>query len=170
MRRIAISAYSGRPPIGLEDEARRLIGLLKERCGDTVIYVGGYRGLMRTVVEEALHRDMPAIAVIPVEYEEDVFPPGLLLVSTGMSFKGRNVVLVRSGEVLAALGGGAGSLMEIFAAYGMARKTHLLIGWGLPTDKLAEAYPEGRIGEGPRLISYHTNVASMADALCGQRS
>ncbi|MEM0208158.1 MAG: hypothetical protein QW360_01040, partial [Thermofilum sp.] len=40
---------------GLADKARRLVGLLAERCGTgLVVAVGGYWGLMRVVVNEAL--------------------------------------------------------------------------------------------------------------------
>ncbi len=169
MLRVAISAYSGRPPPSLEEEARRFIGFLAERCGEQLhLYVGGYRGLMKTIVDEALRQGLTVVAIIPVEYEDDDFPRELIVVSTGMSFKGRNVVLVRSGDILAAMGGGAGSLMEILASYGLARETHIMVGWGLPTDKLRVAYPDGRIGGGPRLLIYHENAESMADAICGR--
>ncbi len=166
--RIAVSAYSGDPPAGLIDAARRFVGLLAEKCGDPQLFVGGYRGLMRIVVDEALRKGLRTAVIIPLEYEEDDFPQDLIVVSTGMSFKGRNVVLVRSGDMLAAMGGGAGSLMEIFAAYGMARRIHLLVGWGLPTDALREAYPDGRIGNGPQLISFHEDPAGMVEGICGQ--
>ena len=105
--RIAVSAYSGIPPEELVSETRRFLEELAERCWPYRLYVGGYRGLMKTVVDEALKLGVTVTAIIPVEYEEDEYPEEVVTVHTGMSFKGRNVILVRSGELLAALGGGA---------------------------------------------------------------
>ncbi len=163
---VALSAYSGEPPEGAVREAERFVDELAASGRRPVFFLGGYRGLMKVAADLLLEAGFTVVFVIPVEYEELEHPSKRIVVRTGMSFKGRNTVMVRSGDALVALGGGAGTIMEIFAAYGEGRRVFLLTGHGLPSDRLAEAYPEGRISrEAPPLISYHRDGRSLAKAL-----
>ena len=163
---LALSAYSGEPPERAVREAERFVEELAVSGHRPVFFLGGYRGLMRIAADLLLEAGFTVVFIIPVEYEGLKHPKGGIVVRTGMSFKGRNTVMVRSGDALVALGGGAGTIMEIFAAYGEGKRVFLLTGCGLPSDRLAEAYPDGRISpETPPLLSFHEDGRSLARAL-----
>ena len=70
---IGVAAHSGEPRLELARVARRFIMLLGEKCGlNHRIIVGGYWGLMRIVVDEALDKGFTVI-VLPLLKER--MPP-----------------------------------------------------------------------------------------------
>ena len=161
------AVYSGSLPERLHGEVRLLLKGIRERCPEAVIIVGGYRGGMKTVVDEALAQELRVVAVIPRDYEGDPYPPSVVVVRTGMDVRARSVVLVRSSDVLVVVGGGSGTLMEAVTAYSLGVPVVYMVSTGLPTDALAAAYPDGtldpRIG---RLVDYVTGGAAAAEKAC----
>ena len=161
---ISISAFSGEPPKKLATAVEEAIrGLI--RCSK-VFFVGGYVGLMKVAVDSIIAGGAVPVLILPIEYEAEHYPKGVIPVKTGMSYRGRNVVLVRSGDVLVAFGGGPGTIMEIITAYSEGRPVYLLVGHGMPSDALAKAFPEGRIGDGPQLIFYYNDPNKLAKDVC----
>lgn len=163
---VAVAAYSGPVDKPVEEKAKKVVRGLIGSC-NPVLVLGGYRGLMRIVVDEALSLKGRVVLIIPREYEQDYFPPGVIVIRTGMDPKARSDVIVRSSEVLVALGGASGTLVEILMAYGLRRPVYMLVDTGLPSDRLYEAYPDGvldpRIGPG---IKYYKDPTLLAREAC----
>lgn len=152
LRYIGIAAYSGEPPAKLVEAAREFIKLLSSRVNpkEVAVIVGGYWGLMRVIVDEALTYGFNVLIIPPLEQERIRFPEGAIVVRTGTSFRVRSVFLVRSSEVLVIMGGGAGSMQEAVTAYTEGVPTVLLTGFDMPSDKLAALAPyldERRLAE-----------------------
>ncbi len=152
LRYVGIAAYSGEPPVKLVEVARKFIKLLGSRANpkEVAIVVGGYWGLMRVIVDEALTCGFNVLIIPPLEQERVKFPEGAIVVRTGTSFRVRSVFLVRSSEVLVVMGGGAGSMQEAVTAYAEGVPTVILTGFDMPSDKLATLAPyldERRLAE-----------------------
>ena len=114
---------------------------LSELCGKRVaLLLGGYWGSMRIVVDEALRRGMHVVILPPLEREHVEYPEQALVLRMGVSYRVRSVFLVRSCDVLVALGGGSGTMQEVFTAYCEAKPV-LILRTGLDSDKLEKLGP-----------------------------
>ncbi|WP_338250093.1 hypothetical protein [Pyrodictium abyssi] len=168
---VVIAAYSGNAPEELRQQARRLVHGLGACRPGSVVLLGGYRGLMREVADAARDAGLPIVFVIPRGYEGDVYPEGSIVVRTGLDTRERSSILVRSGDVVVALGGAIGTLFEVFIACSYGVPVFFLKGSGLPTDKFANCFRDGvvddRIG---RCIEYFDSVEELLERLCGYRA
>ncbi len=168
MLQVAVAAYSGEPSRELLGKCRRFIESLAGLCsGRVVILLGGYWGLMRCVADEALARGIPVVVIVPVEREYEVYPSGAIIVRSGCGSRCRSMVLVRSADVLVALGGAVGTLIEVLAAYAEGKPVYVLGGTGLDTDRyrgVLEPYPDTR-----KLarVAYVDDPAELAGKVCG---
>ncbi len=171
MRRLQVcfAAYSGEPSEKASELADRLVELLVSRCKDRqlVAFLGGYRGLMRRIVDRLREAGATVVLILPRDYEGVDEPEGVIVVRTGMDSKGRSTILVRSCDVVIVAGGASGTLMEAVAAYGIGVPVVYLVGTGLPTDSFRIAYPDGvldeRIGRG---IWYAETPEEAAELVC----
>lgn len=152
MIRISVSALSSEPSSNHVAKAKRLItlvlhGLEQIGCDNVVFYIGGYAGLMKVAVDTILeHNSEHAIvAILPIEYENTRMPSKVIQVRTGMSFQNRNPILVRSGDFLLSLGGGAGTIMEVYNAVALGKMVLHLVKTGTASDYLYNSYPDGVI-------------------------
>jgi len=140
------------------------------RCtSNAVIVLGGYRGLMRAVADAALERGLRVLMVIPEAYEKDPFPPGSIIVRTGLGYRERSLVLVRTSDILVSLGGGLGTLFEELIAHSIGIPVLRLVipGDRLTTDRLASCFPSGVLDD--RLqgkTDYSSNGRELADKVC----
>ncbi len=143
LRYVGIAAYSGPPPDHLRAAAEEFLHSLSlcRSPESTVIVVGGYWGLMRVVVDEAIKLGFKVLILPPLEMEDVRYPPEALVVRTGTSFRVRSVFLVRTSEVLVALGGAGGTLQEIVTAYTEGVPTYVLGMTNMPTDKVTYFTP-----------------------------
>ncbi|MET1128694.1 MAG: LOG family protein [Thermoproteota archaeon] len=166
---VAVAAYSGDLGQPYRREAQRFVERVAELCGrDTVMFLGGYRGLMRVVADEALKAGLQVVFVIPVDYEADSYPAGSVVVRTGLGPRERSAVLVRSGDVVVALGGGLGTLFEVFLAVSYGKRILMLRGFGAPSDKFADCYSDGVVDERfAARVEYYESGETLAEALCG---
>ncbi len=143
MRYVGIAAYSGTPPEHLRVAAEEFIHLLSA-CArgrwDIAVVVGGYWGLMRYVVDAALSEGLKVVILPPLEMEDVRFPDGAIVVRTGTSFRVRSVFLVRTSEVLVAMGGASGTMQEVVTAYTEGVPVVVLRS-GLPSDRLESLAP-----------------------------
>lgn len=170
MRLIGVAVYSGETP-WLRGCVKEFVEGLAEARGRVGVVLGGYRGGMRLVADECISRGIPVVMVIPREYEDYEYPEEAIVVRTGMDVRGRSVVLVRSSDVLVALGGGAGTLMELVTAYSIGRSVVMVTCSGLPTDKFRDAYPDGvvdpRMGMAIRYVDSCREAAAEALRILG---
>ncbi len=140
MLHIGIAAYSG-SSTDLEEAARRFVESLPET--DIRLMLGGYWGAMATVADAAILRGIEVVFILPDN--PPVEPPASKLfipVRTGLDYKGRSVILVKSSDVLAVIGGESGTIIEIMLAYALGIPIVMLRKTGMSSDKLAECFGE----------------------------
>ncbi len=167
MRYIGIAAYSGPPPDHLKAAAEEFLHNLAlcRSVDDIVIVTGGYWGLMKYIVDHALSIGFKVIIIPPLEMEDIRFPLNALVIRTGTSFRVRSVFLVRTSEVLVALGGAAGTMQEIVTAYTEGIPIFVLGMTGLPTDKFYSLSPyldDRKRSE----IKFFNDPKSLTQAVC----
>gem|GEM_PF-95450 len=144
MINIAIAAHGEETDPGVVEKAEAFVEHLARECGveDVVLLVGGYWGLMKNVVDRALSVGFKVILFPPVEVENRfAFPSNTIVLRTGLSYRNRSVVMVRSSDILVALGGASGTIQEVITAYTEAKPTLVLKSTGMPTDRLARLAP-----------------------------
>jgi uncharacterized protein (TIGR00725 family) len=105
------------------------------------LIVGGYWGLMKDVADSASKRGIQVVFILPSEPKAR--PPQtreFISVDTGMEFRARSVLICRSCDVLVALGGEVGTMIEIFMAYAMGKPVIVLTGKGFSSDKIKACF------------------------------
>ena len=161
---IAVAAHSGNPGTLAAGESVEFIKSL--RCKNPVLILGGYWGLMKIVVDKAVKSGMTVILMLPVENENVSLPPGVLKVKTGLEYRARSVPLVRSADALVALGGGAGTIIEVAMAYSMGKPVYVLHNSGMSSDNLRVAFPEYMDDRKNSKIFYCKSGRELAEAVC----
>uniref|UniRef100_A0A7J3X997 LOG family protein n=1 Tax=Thermofilum pendens TaxID=2269 RepID=A0A7J3X997_THEPE len=142
MRVLGIAALGTEPPPELAAKAREFVEELSSSCGRGLcLALGGYWGLMRVVVDEALRRGLCVLLFPPAEREDFDYPEGVLVVRTGTSYRLRSIFLCRTADVLICLGGEAGTMQEVFTAYLEGVPVLMLGGTGQASDALERLAP-----------------------------
>ncbi len=143
MKYVGVAAYSGSPQEAMVRAAKEFIHELS-RLVDlerTILVLGGYWGLMKIVVDEAILHGFKILLFPPESMEGVEFPPECIVVRTGTSYRVRSVFLVRTSDVLVALGGESGSIQEVVTAYTEGKPIFILWGTGHSTDRLEAFAP-----------------------------
>ncbi|MEM0373518.1 MAG: LOG family protein [Sulfolobaceae archaeon] len=166
---IGIAAHSGEVPEELKNKARRFVDKISE-CKNVRLLLGGYWGLMKIIVDEALRKGLPIILFIPIEREDVEIPDDVIKVYTGCEFRCRSVILVRSSDILVSLGGGVGTEIELFMAYAMGKPIYSLIDTGLPTDNLRISFPEYFDDRKVVKVKYFADEVEMAKVICSEHA
>jgi len=138
--RISIAASSNEPSEEVIKASKIFIDSLKECLGSFIIYLGGYWGLMKHIAEYSCSLGIPCVFILPENPRED--PPRkecFYPVYTGLSMRQRSETLVLSGDVLASLGGGVGTEIEILMAYANSIPVYVLTGFGMDSDVFERA-------------------------------
>ena len=107
---------------------------------DIVLFLGGYWGLMKVIVDEALKFGFKIVLVLPIEREIQEIPNNVIKVYTGGDYKLRSAILVRCGDVLVTLGGESGTIIEIFMAYAIGKNVYILNNTGMTSDKICKYF------------------------------
>jgi uncharacterized protein (TIGR00725 family) len=131
-------------------EAQRLI-CLAERLGEViadhrcVLVTGATTGIPDTVSRAALARGGLTIGVSPAaSRHEHVSEYSLpddgadVIIYTGHGLKGRNVINVRTADIVIIFGGGIGTMNEFTIAYDEGRTIGVLEGTGGVADRVRE--------------------------------
>lgn len=163
---IAVAAHSGNPNTFAINESVAFIKNIKINCTKPVLILGGYWGLMKVVVDEAVKNSISVFLMLPVENENVSVPSEVIKIKTGMEYRARSVPLVRSADALVALGGGAGTIIEVMMAYSMGKPVYVLHNSGLSSDKLRLAFPEYIDDRKNSKIFYCKSGKEMAEAVC----
>lgn len=104
------------------------------------LVTGGLGGLMQAVFEGAKSSGNAAnirtIGILPGEAKADANHFCDLVIPTGMGIA-RNVLVVRTGDIVVAVGGGAGTLSEIAFAWQLGKKVICMAGLGGWSGSLA---------------------------------
>ncbi len=133
---IGIAAHSDEVPEDLKEKAEKILALIKERCEDPVLILGGYWGFMKHIVDQAVKLNMKVVLILPVEQEDVELPKGVISIRSGEEYRARSVPLVRSSDKLIVFGGSAGTIIEALMGYAMGKEVLILSGNGLPSDRL----------------------------------
>lgn len=167
---IGIAAHSGEYPASLESATRAFVMGLSG-CGPVKLLLGGYWGLMKVAVDEAISSGIEAVLVLPVEREDEKLPesPLLTVIRSGMEYRARSVVLVRSSDALVALGGSAGTIIEVAMAYAMGKPVVVLHGYGMPSDRLRDAFGGSMDLRSTSTITYTGDPLEAAKISCRMR-
>jgi len=166
---IGIAAHSGTVPKELERKAEIFVEKLAECKKDIKLLLGGYWGLMKTIVDKAIELHIPVILFIPIEREDVPLPNEVVKVYTGCEFRCRSVILVRSSDVLVSLGGGVGTEIELLMAYAMGKPIYSLVNTGLSTDLLRISFPEYFDDRKVVKIKYFEDPIEMSKAICKEK-
>jgi len=167
MPQIGIAAHSEHTDM-LAMHAKAVIDELARLCKPTIL-VGGYWGVMRDVVNEALSMGLTVVIIAPLEKEDVEYPRNTVVIRTGCSFRCRSNILVRSSDSLIVLGGGVGTIIEAMTAYAEGIPVHILMS-GMPSDKMRLAWPEYVDDRQIIRLMYHTDPGEAAKAACESAS
>ncbi|HIE36536.1 TPA: LOG family protein [Candidatus Geothermarchaeota archaeon] len=144
MIKICFAAYSGDPkPKDREDIKVFLEKLYKLTDGyrEIVFLLGGYWGLMRDIVDVIREKGGQIILFPPLDLEDLEYPHDVIVLKLGLSMRMRSIPMVRSSDIFIALGGEAGSILEIITAYTESKPIYILTGKGYSTDKIGLLSP-----------------------------
>jgi uncharacterized protein (TIGR00725 family) len=119
------------------------------------VVCGGLSGVMEAVCRGARKEGGLTIGIIPSDERSDANPFVQIPIVTGMGM-GRNVMLVKTADVLIAVGGEFGTLSEIAHALNLGKKVI-----GLRTWKLEKAHTKSI----PNLVEVDTAKKAVALAL-----
>ena len=163
MLQIGVAAHSEHTD-KLAEAARKVIETLADACRPAIV-VGGYWGVMRDVVDEALRRGLRVVIIAPLEKEDVNYPGDAIVIKTGCSFRCRSNILVRSSDALIVLGGGVGTMIEALTAYAEGVPVHILI-TGMPSDKMRDAWPEYFDDRRIVHVKYFEDPVQLAKSAC----
>ena len=124
--------------IGSSKAEGEVLGLAEEVGSEiakrgAAVVCGGLTGVMESVCKGARREGGLTIGIIPSDHREDANPYVQIPIVTGMGV-GRNVMLVKTADVIIAVGGEFGTLSEIAHALNLGK-----IVVGLRTWKLERA-------------------------------
>ena len=134
--KVGVIGYSG----NIENEpVKSLIDVcleLGERLGEKyVVFTGGRDGIMELVSKGVRNVGGTCIGILPWE-GNDANEYNSLVISTGLDFQMRSFVLVKSVDVVIAIGGEIGTAVEMLATYANRRPLILLRNTGGWADKI----------------------------------
>jgi len=134
--KVGVIGYSG----NIENEpVKSLIDVcleLGERLGEKyVVFTGGRDGIMELVSKGVRNVGGTCIGILPWE-GSDANEYNSLVISTGLDFQMRSFVLVKSVDVVIAIGGEIGTAVEMLATYANRRPLILLRNTGGWADKI----------------------------------
>ncbi len=127
------------------DKARRLayeVGaeIASRGC---ILVTGGLGGVMEAASRGAAERGGITLSIVPQKTIDSANPHSTVRVATGLSHM-RNFVNVWSSDGVIVVGGGAGTLIEVAAAYLEEKPIVSIVGSGGVADELAGKYLDER--------------------------
>jgi uncharacterized protein (TIGR00725 family) len=111
--------------------------LIAER--EAILVCGGLSGVMEAACQGAYEHDGVTVGVLPTDDTYEANPYVQIPIATGFGI-GRNTVIVRTADVLIAVGGSYGTLSEIAMALNLGKRVVHLESWDL--DEAGAVDPE----------------------------
>lgn len=164
MFQIGFAGIGEPPPKELVEKVITIIRILGKCCTNPIILVGGYWGIMKTIVDESVENNITVIIFPPIEREE--CPKDAICVRSGVSYKNRSILLVRSSDVLIVVGGASGTILELVIAYALGVPVFVLTNTGFPSDKIKECFGEYMDYRRTTRIRYYTRPENLAQDVC----
>jgi hypothetical protein len=129
--------------------AEKLGSIVAER-GDLLI-CGGLGGVMEAAAKGAKSKGGATIGILPGFSSEDANPFIDIPIITGLSHA-RNIIIVRSSDILIAVAGEYGTLSEIAIALKLGKPVIGIGSWNISKDIIQTKSPEEAIGKVEKLI------------------
>lgn len=123
------------------DAGRRVGASIAKRGG--VVITGGLGGVMEAASRGAREAGGMVVGIIPSDDPSDANEYCDVVVPSGLGFA-RNFLVVNSGDAVVVVGGGAGTLTEMAAAYGKGKRVVTVKGTGGFADEWAGRYVDER--------------------------
>lgn len=142
MKYIGIAAYSGEPNERMIENAECLIEKLASYRDRIYIVLGGYWGFMKYIADKAVEKKIRVVFILPLN--PPCYPPNnedTIIIKSDMGFVSRSTIMTMTSDILVALGGGIGSIIEIAMSYDYGRPI-IIVKSGMDTDRIPE-----RLGE-----------------------
>ncbi|MEM0481939.1 MAG: TIGR00725 family protein [Nitrososphaerota archaeon] len=108
-----------------------------------ILLTGGLGGVMASAAKGASEHGGITVAILPQKDTSQANPHSTVKIATGLSHM-RNMVNVWSADGIIVVGGGAGTLIEVAAAYLEAKPIVALVGSGGVADEYAGKYIDER--------------------------
>ncbi len=137
---IAIAAVSEEPSPMLIKNAEEFLDKIAPFRETIRIILGGYWGLMRMIADKAAEKGFTVIFALPEN--PPLMPPRrkeFIPIITDLGFQSRSTVMCRTCDVLVAMGGRVGSILEVLLAYDYG-KPSIIVRSGYDTDKLEKCF------------------------------
>ena len=168
MYQIAIAATSSTFSIEHVEKVKQFLEELAQRCGldNVVLFLGGYWGLMKVIVDYALKLGFKVVLILPIEREDVELPNNVIKIYTGTDYKIRSGILVRCGDVLVCLGGESGTIIEIFMAYGIGKNVYILDNTGFTSDKICRYFNSTLDSRQLAKVYCNANPKELAKRIC----
>ncbi|HSJ45060.1 MAG TPA: TIGR00725 family protein [Euzebyales bacterium] len=135
---LTVSVIGSAVPAADTDSAARDVGRLLA-AADAVVVCGGLGGVMAAVCQGAQEAGGRTIGVLPGVDAATANPWVDVALPTGMG-EARNVLVVRAGRAVIAVGGGFGTLSEIAFARKLQIPVVGLDTWTLPDDGIIHVH------------------------------
>src|SRR5271170_6306194 len=144
VRRVQISVvgFDANSCTEVAREAAYRVGKAIATEGGTVV-CGGLGGVMEAACKGALDAGGHSVGIIPAADAEQANQYCEFVIATGLG-KSRNFVVAYSGDAMVIVGGGAGTLIEIAAAYQASKPIAAVKGTGGVADAWAGRYIDDR--------------------------
>ncbi len=142
MKYIGIAAYSGEPSPRLRENVDQFIDSLKGIRDRIYIVLGGYWGLMKYIADRAIEYGIRVVFTLPLNPPQE--PPNneyTVIIRSDLGFVSRSMTMIRSSDILVAMGGGIGSILEIAMAYDTGIPI-IIVESGMATDKVFKGFGE----------------------------
>jgi len=163
MRKLVIGVMGASANDGLDSAEKQRLQQAANQLGeaialaDCLLVTGATTGLPAMVANAFRQRGGFALGISPAEnYREHVQRYGLpddgadVVVYTGFGYKGRNVINIRSSDIVIILGGATGTLNEFTIAYDEGKVIGVLTGSGGVADhikKIVEVCQKPTLGK-----------------------
>jgi|YelNatPaOPRAMG01_1025707.scaffolds.fasta_scaffold62818_1 uncharacterized protein (TIGR00725 family) len=123
-------------------EAAYRVGAEIARMG-AILVTGGLGGVMEAAARGAYENGGITLSIIPQKDIDEANPYSTVIAATGIGHM-RNFINVYSADGVIVVGGGAGTITEIAAAYIEGKPIVSLVGTGGAADEYAEKYIDDR--------------------------
>jgi len=120
-------------------------------AGQAVLITGGLTGAMEAAAKGAKAAGGLTIGVLPGFSPQDANPYIDLPIVTGLS-EARNLIIVRTAEVLIAVGGGPGTLSEIAFALKLHKPVISLASWNIADEIIRVQTPQEAVARAFTLL------------------
>ncbi|MBM3897273.1 MAG: TIGR00725 family protein [Thaumarchaeota archaeon] len=161
-QRILVIGYNGNHcPKEAYDLAYKVGREVAKRNG--IVITGGLGGVMEAVCKGAKDAGGLSVGIVPQEDDSLANPYADIVIPTGIGYA-RDFINIYAADAVIVVGGGAGTLIEVSAAYLKSKPIFALAGSGGVADKFADTFIDDRKNVKVKLVRTPAKVVESAFA------